>query len=72
VAPTEDDLTALRDLVTDAVANGSPASVKAFLQALVHEIRVDSRHAIQPILRLPALEEPRGKVRFAHRPVWWR
>jgi hypothetical protein len=28
VTPTEDDLTALPDLVTDAVANGSAASVK--------------------------------------------
>ncbi len=61
VTPTEDDLTALRDLVADAVANGSPAAVKALLQALVHEIRVDSRHAIQPIFRLPTLGERLGE-----------
>jgi hypothetical protein len=61
VTPTEDDLTALRDLVADAVANGSPAVVKALLQALVHEVRVDSRHAIQPIFRLPTLGERSGE-----------
>ena len=80
VTPTEDDLTALRDRVADAVAKGSPTAVKVLLQALVHEIRVDSRHAIQPIFRLPTLGErseerlgePEGKARFAHRPAWWR
>jgi len=35
------------------VENGPSASVKALLQALVHEIRVDSRDAIYPTFRVP-------------------
>ena len=35
------------------MAEGSAVSVKGLLQALIHEIRVDSREAIHPIFRVP-------------------
>jgi len=35
-APTAEELSVIRQRVTEAVAEGSPASVKALLQALVH------------------------------------
>ncbi len=52
-APTPEKLAVLRERVTEAVKDGSTASVKGLLQALIHEIRVDSRDAIQPIFRVP-------------------
>jgi hypothetical protein len=48
-----EELATLRDRVNEAIAEGSPALVKSLLQALIHEIRVDSRHAIQPVFRVP-------------------
>jgi len=53
VAPTPGELAALRTRVAGAGANGSPATVKSLLHALVHEIRVDSREAIHPVFRVP-------------------
>ena len=52
-APTPEELSVLRERVTEAVAEGSAASVKGLLQALIHEIRVDNREAIHPIFRVP-------------------
>jgi len=52
-APTPEDLRVLRERVTEAVAAGGPAAVKVLLQALIQEIRVDSRDAIHPIFRVP-------------------
>ena len=52
-APSPDELAALRHRVAEALASGDPAPVKALLQALIHEIRVDSRQAIHPIFRVP-------------------
>ena len=52
-APSPEELSALRDRVAEALASGNPAPVKTLLQALIHEIRVDSREAIQPIFRVP-------------------
>jgi len=52
-APTPEELSALRQRVAEAVENGPSASLKALLQALVHEIRVDSREAIHPTFRAP-------------------
>ncbi len=52
-APTPEELSALRKCVAEALANGSTASVKTLLQALIYEIRVDSRDAIHPIFRVP-------------------
>jgi hypothetical protein len=53
VAPTSVELTELRQRVEEAVAGGSNALVKSLLQALIHEIRVDSREAIHPVFRVP-------------------
>jgi hypothetical protein len=53
-APTTEELSALRDRVSEAIATGDPAPVKILLQSLIHEIRVDSREAIHPIFRVPA------------------
>jgi site-specific DNA recombinase len=52
-APSPEELSTLRDRVAEALASGDPAPVKTLLQALIHEIRVDSREAIHPIFRVP-------------------
>jgi hypothetical protein len=52
-APTAEELSALRERVAEAIATGDPAPVKILLQALIHEIRVDSKEAIHPIFRVP-------------------
>ena len=59
--PSEADLVALRELVADTVTTGSPAQVKVVLQGLVEEGRVDGRHAIKPIFRVPTLGGRSGK-----------
>jgi len=70
-APTPEELSALRQRVTEAVENGPSASVKALLQALVHEIRVDSRDAIHPTFRVPmgGDHQPDNAVRAPSRSV---
>ena len=70
-APTPKELSVLRERVTEAVAEGSAASVKGLLQALIHEIRVDSREAIHPIFRVPSgRDHPEDDaVRAPSRPV---
>jgi len=50
---TPEQLAALREQIKQALAEGSPATVKTLLQALIHEIRVDSRQAIHPVFRVP-------------------
>lgn len=50
---SSEELATLRDRVNEAVTEGSPAVVKSLLQALIHEIRVESRHAIQRVFRVP-------------------
>ena len=55
---TPEQLAALREQINQAVADGSPATVKSLLQALIHEIRVDSRHAIHPVFRVPLARDP--------------
>ena len=52
-APTAEELSALRERVAEAIATGDSAPVKILLQALIHEIRVDSKEAIHPIFRVP-------------------
>jgi len=52
-APTPEELSVLRERVAEAVAQGSSGPVKALLQALIHEIRVDSRGVIHPTFRVP-------------------
>jgi len=59
-APTPEDLRVLRERVSEAVAAGGTAPVKVLLQALIHEIRVDSRDAIHPIFRVPIGEHDDG------------
>jgi site-specific DNA recombinase len=59
VAPTSVELTELCQRVEEAVAGGSSALVKSLLQALIHEIRVDSRQAIYPVFRVPIGEGQR-------------
>ncbi|MGH3733493.1 MAG: recombinase family protein [Acidimicrobiales bacterium] len=66
-----EELSTLRDRVSEAIAGGSPALVKSLLQALIHEIRVDSRNAIQPVFRVPLAGDVMAAVRFAHRPRRW-
>jgi hypothetical protein len=48
-----EDLATLRDRVNEAIAKSSPVAVKSLLRALIHEIRVDSRNAIQHVFRVP-------------------
>ena len=52
-APTPEELSVLRERVAEAVSKGSSGPVKTLLQALIHEIRVDSRDAIHPTFRVP-------------------
>ncbi len=52
-APSGAELAAVRLKIREAVQGGPPAVRKALVQALVHEIRVESRKAIQPVFRLP-------------------
>ena len=70
-APTPQELAVLRERVTEAVAKGSTASVKALLQALIHEIRVDSRDGIHPMFRVPVggAHHPDDAVRVPSRSV---
>jgi hypothetical protein len=44
---------ALCDRVTEAISEGLTASVKTLLQALTHEIRVESREVIHPVFHTP-------------------
>ncbi|HVD00401.1 MAG TPA: recombinase family protein [Candidatus Dormibacteraeota bacterium] len=52
--PTPADLSDAEDAIREAMAGGTAGQRKALLQALVAEIRVESRHAIFPTYRLPA------------------
>ena len=52
-APSREELSTLCDRVAEALARGARGPVKTLLQALIHEIRVDSREAIHPIFRVP-------------------
>ncbi len=62
-APTESDLSDLRRTVEEAIAAGSPATQKALIQALVHEIRVMDRNEIQPVFKMPPGAQPESPVR---------
>jgi site-specific DNA recombinase len=61
----DDDLHALQAHVAQVIAGGDPAARKALLQALVDEIRVQSRDEIYPFFTLPAVRPPYGSVRPA-------
>jgi len=60
---SDDDLQALQAQVRDVIESGDPPQRKALLQALVEEIRVESRQAIYPFFSLPAVRPPCGSAR---------
>ena len=71
-APSPEELSALRDRVAEALASGDPAPVKTLLQALIHEIRVDT--AERPSTRSSVFHwagTTLGTMRFAHCPGRW-
>jgi site-specific DNA recombinase len=67
--PSPAELAEIGAQVRDAIADGSPAVVKELLQALVHEIRVESRHAIRPVFRVPQATLERDPVLALSRSV---
>ncbi|MHB1596532.1 MAG: recombinase family protein [Streptosporangiaceae bacterium] len=50
--PSDAELSALRAKIDDALANGATPARKALLQALVHEVRAESRDRIVPWFRV--------------------
>ena len=58
----DDDLHALQAHVAQVIADGDPSARKALLQALVDEIRVESRDEIYPFFTLPTVRPPYGSV----------
>ncbi|MEX2586667.1 MAG: hypothetical protein WD602_01560 [Actinomycetota bacterium] len=52
-APTDDQLAALRLRVREAVTTGETMLQKVLVQALVHEVRVQSREVIVPYFKMP-------------------
>ncbi|MDA8148487.1 MAG: recombinase zinc beta ribbon domain-containing protein [Actinomycetota bacterium] len=80
IAPTPEELSALRERVAEAVAKGSPGQVKALFQALIHVIRVDNRDAIHSSFRVPlggdhhqdnAVRAPSRSVRSSRLGLTW-
>ena len=53
-APDPAGLSSLRGEVEAAMRSGSPAQVKALLQALVHEVRVEDASTVRPVFKIPA------------------
>ena len=51
--PTQQQITNTRQHVLAAIDNGTDRDRKTLLQALVHEVRVDSRDHITPTFRVP-------------------
>ena len=52
---TDDDLQALRNALRAALNNGTPRQIKAILQDLTEEVRIDARDAIEPTFSIPAV-----------------
>ena len=63
VPPSPAELSELSSHVRVAIAVCSPAVVQELMQALVHEIRVEGRHSIRPVFRVPQGNEDKGAVR---------
>jgi site-specific DNA recombinase len=59
---SEADLDAIRQRVRDALDDGGPMRVKAILQELTDEIRIDARDAIEPTFLVPAVRPPSGSM----------
>lgn len=51
--PTDADLGELSGYIRDTLGNADPAQCKALVNALVAEVRVESREAIWPVFRIP-------------------
>ena len=69
--PGQTILAELRTQLEEAVRSGSPAHVKAFVQRLVHEVRVEGPGTVRPVYRVPMnSDEPDpGTVRAPSRSV---
>jgi site-specific DNA recombinase len=52
---TQADIAELRERLQAAIRVATPARLKPILQALTHEIRIDSRQNIEPIFQIPAV-----------------
>ena len=50
--PSDAELSTVRAHIDDALANGATPARKALLQALVHEVRVQSREEVVPWFRV--------------------
>jgi len=59
---SEADLDTIRQRVRAALDDGGPMRVKAILQELTDEIRIDSRDAIEPTFLVPAVRPPSGSM----------
>jgi len=59
---SENDLDAIRQRVRAALDDGGPMRVKAILQELTDEIRIDARDAIEPTFLVPAVRPPSGSM----------
>jgi hypothetical protein len=59
---SEADLDAIRQRVRAALDDGGPMRVKAILQELTDEIRIDGRDAIEPTFLVPAVRPPSGSM----------
>ncbi len=66
-APDANEIAAMRRHIEQALTTGSVPARKALLQALVHEIRVESRDRVVPWFRVPGGANP--KVRALARPA---
>jgi uncharacterized protein (DUF885 family) len=51
--PSDAELSALRAQVDDALTKGATPARKALLQALVHEVRAESREEDRPLVPRP-------------------
>jgi chromosome segregation ATPase len=52
---TAADIAGLREQLRAAIQTAAPARLKLILQALTHEIRIDSRQSIEPTFQVPAV-----------------
>jgi hypothetical protein len=59
---SEADLDAIRSRVRAALDDGGPMRVKAILQELTDEIRIDGRDTIEPTFLVPAVRPPSGSM----------
>ncbi len=62
---SEADLDTIRQRVRAALDDGGPMRVKAILQELTDEIRIDGRDAIEPTFLVPAVRPPSGSMELS-------